>query len=61
MAAPYRSKTVTPVTRLQEAAHAGDAQGDLQGDAQLLPLLYAELRNLAAAKLAVEQFVHNHV
>jgi RNA polymerase sigma factor (TIGR02999 family) len=42
---------VTDVTRLLEAAH----RGDRQAAADLLPLLYAELRSLAAAKLAREK------
>jgi RNA polymerase sigma factor (TIGR02999 family) len=45
---------VTPVTRLLEAAQAGDPQAA----AQLLPLVYAELRTLAAAKLAAERPGH---
>jgi RNA polymerase sigma factor (TIGR02999 family) len=39
------------VTRLLEAAH----RGDRQAAADLLPLVYAELRQLAAAKLAHEK------
>jgi RNA polymerase sigma factor (TIGR02999 family) len=42
---------VTDVTRLLEAAH----RGDRQAAADLLPLVYAELRRLAAAKLAHEK------
>ena len=45
---------MTPVTSLLEAAQAGDPQAA----AQLLPLVYAELRNLAAAKLAAERPGH---
>lgn len=43
--------TVTEVTRLLEAAH----RGDKQAAAELLPLVYDELRKLAAAKLAHER------
>jgi len=42
---------VTHVTRLLEAAH----RGDQQAAAELLPLVYDELRNLAAARLASEK------
>jgi RNA polymerase sigma factor (TIGR02999 family) len=42
---------VTDVTRLLEAAH----RGDRQAAADLLPLVYYELRKLAAARLAVEK------
>ena len=42
---------VTDVTRLLEAAN----RGDKQAAAELLPLVYAELRKLAAAKLAQEK------
>jgi RNA polymerase sigma factor (TIGR02999 family) len=42
---------VTNVTRLLEAAH----HGDKQAAADLLPLVYQELRKLAAAKLAQER------
>jgi RNA polymerase sigma factor (TIGR02999 family) len=42
---------VTDVTRLLEAAHCGDKQAA----AELLPLVYGELRKLAAAKLAREK------
>jgi RNA polymerase sigma factor (TIGR02999 family) len=42
---------MTDVTRLLEAAH----RGDKQAAADLLPLVYAELRRLAAAKLAQEK------
>ncbi len=42
---------MTPVTQLLEAAH----RGDRQAAAELLPLVYAELRKLAAAKLAAEK------
>jgi RNA polymerase sigma factor (TIGR02999 family) len=42
---------VTEVTRLLEAAH----RGDKQAAADLLPLVYGELRRLAAAKLAHEK------
>jgi RNA polymerase sigma factor (TIGR02999 family) len=41
---------VSDVTRLLEAAH----RGDQQAAADLLPLVYRELRQLAAAKLAQE-------
>lgn len=42
------------VTRLLEAAHRGDPSAA----AELLPLVYAELRKLAAARLAREQPGH---
>ena len=42
---------MTDVTRLLEAAH----RGDKQAAADLLPLVYGELRKLAAAKLAREK------
>jgi RNA polymerase sigma factor (TIGR02999 family) len=42
---------VTDVTRLLEAAN----RGDRQAAAELLPLVYTELRRLAAAKLANEK------
>lgn len=42
---------MTDVTRLLEAAH----HGDKLAAAELLPLVYAELRMLAAAKLAQEK------
>jgi RNA polymerase sigma factor (TIGR02999 family) len=42
---------MTDVTRLLEAAH----RGDRQAAADLLPLVYDELRQLAAAKLAHEK------
>ncbi len=42
---------MTPVTRLLEAAN----RGDKQAAAELLPLVYDELRKLAAAKLAHEK------
>lgn len=42
---------MTPVTRLLEAARCGDPRAA----AELLPLVYAELRKLAAAKLANEK------
>ncbi len=42
---------MTDVTRLLEAAHRGDEQAA----ADLLPLVYGELRRLAAAKLAQEK------
>ncbi len=42
---------MTDVTRLLEAA----SRGDRQAAADLLPLVYAELRKLAAAKLAREE------
>ena len=46
---------MTPVTRLLEAARGGDRQAA----ADLLPLVYGELRQLAAAKLAREQAGHS--
>lgn len=45
---------MTDVTRLLEAAH----RGDRQAAAELLPLLYDELRKLAAAKMAQEKPGH---
>src|SRR6201995_2339216 len=42
---------MTPVTRLLEAAN----RGDRQAPAELPPLVYTELRRLAAAKLAHEK------
>src|SRR6516162_7974309 len=42
---------MTHVTRLLEAAH----RGDKQAAADLLPLVYDELRRLAAVKLARER------
>src|SRR5215510_11110680 len=42
---------MTDVTRLLEAAH----RGDKQAAAELLPLVYDELRKLAAAKLSQEK------
>ena len=42
---------MTDVTRLLEAAHSGDRRAA----AELLPLVYAELRRLAAARLAAEK------
>lgn len=42
---------MTPVTRLLEAAH----RGEQHAAAELLPLVYAELRKLAAAKVASEK------
>src|SRR3954454_14250967 len=42
---------MSDVTRLLEAAH----RGDRQAAAELLPLVYDELRKLAAAKLARER------
>jgi RNA polymerase sigma factor (TIGR02999 family) len=45
------SKPVSDVTRLRDAAAAGDPQAG----ADLLPLVYDELRKLAAARLADEQ------
>lgn len=42
---------MTPVTQLLEAAH----RGDRQAAAELLPLVYGELRKLAAAKLTHEK------
>jgi len=46
---------MTPVTQLLEAAE----RGDRQAAAELLPLVYAELRKLAAAKLAREAAGHS--
>jgi RNA polymerase sigma factor (TIGR02999 family) len=45
---------VSAVTRLLEAAHRGDPSAA----AELLPLVYAELRKLAVARLAREQPGH---
>ena len=45
---------MTPVTQLLEAAH----RGDRQAAADLLPLVYDELRKLASAKMAMEQPGH---
>lgn len=45
---------MSDVTRLLEAAHRGDPSAA----AELLPLVYAELRKLAAARLAREQPGH---
>lgn len=42
---------MTPVTQLLDAA----TRGDRQAAAELLPLVYAELRKLAAAKVASEK------
>lgn len=42
---------MTPVTQLLEAAHRGDPRAA----AELLPLVYGELRRLAASKLAQEK------
>lgn len=42
---------MTPVTQLLEAAHRGEPNAA----GELLPLVYAELRKLAAAKLASEK------
>ena len=42
---------MTDVTRLLAAAH----RGDRQAAAELLPLVYEELRRLAAARLAEER------
>src|SRR5205085_2321608 len=49
--AAARGQAVTDVTRLLEAAH----HGDRQAAAELLPLVYDELRKLAAARLADEK------
>ena len=46
---------MTPVTKLLEAAN----RGDRQAAAELLPVVYAELRQLAAAKLAHEPVGHS--
>ncbi len=46
---------MTPVTRLLEAAQ----RGDRQAAAELLPVVYAELRALAATKLAREAAGHS--
>src|SRR5436305_15347224 len=42
---------MSDVTRLLDAAHAGDCQAA----ADLLPLVYGELRNLAAVRMATEK------
>ena len=42
---------MTDVTRLLDAAH----RGDRQAAAELLPIVYTELRRLAAAKLGLEK------
>lgn len=42
---------MTDITQILEAAQ----QGDPQAATQLLPLVYTELRKLAAAKMAREQ------
>ena len=42
---------MTDVTQLLEAAH----RGDQHAAAKLLPLVYEELRNLAAARMTVEK------
>src|SRR3984885_13175014 len=44
-------RTMSEVTRLLEAAN----RGDRQAAADLLPMVYGELRKLAAARLAREQ------
>ena len=49
------AETMTPVTHLLDAAAAGDPRAA----AELLPLVYAELRQLAAARLAAEQAGHS--
>jgi RNA polymerase sigma factor (TIGR02999 family) len=46
---------VNPVTHLLSAAHGGDPKAA----AELLPVVYAELRTLAAAKLAREAAGHS--
>ena len=46
---------MNPVTQLLDAAQ----RGDRRAAAELLPLVYGELRNLAAAKLAREQAGHS--
>ncbi len=46
---------MTPVTQLLEAAQGGDRQAAVK----LLPLVYDELRKLAAAKLAHEAAGHS--
>src|SRR5579883_833528 len=48
---PVNPGAASDVTRLLEAAH----RGDKQAAAELLPLVYDELRRLAAAKLAHEK------
>ncbi len=48
---PYAQPPMTDVTRILSAIQ----QGDRQASAQLLPLVYDELRALAAAKLAHEK------
>jgi len=45
---------MTPMTRLLEAAN----RGDQQAAAELLPMVYQELRRLAAAKMAQEKPGH---
>src|SRR5262249_3058816 len=47
----YSGPTLTEVTRILSAIH----QGDPQAATQLLPLVYDELRKLAAQKLAQEK------
>ena len=47
-------QTMSEVTRLLEAIH----QGDARAGEELLPLVYAELRRLARAKMAREQPGH---
>jgi RNA polymerase sigma factor (TIGR02999 family) len=46
--------SMTPVTQLLRAAHAGDRQAA----AELLPLVYDELRKLAGARMAAESPDH---
>src|SRR5688500_15052979 len=50
----YTHRFMPDVTRLLEAARAGDRRAA----AQLLPLVYDELRNLAAARMAAEHPGH---
>ena len=49
-----RAKAMAEVTRLIEASAAGDRKAS----AELLPLVYEELRKLAAARLALEAAGH---
>jgi RNA polymerase sigma factor (TIGR02999 family) len=49
--ASFGAEEVTPVTQLLEAARRGEPKAA----AELLPLVYAELRKLAAGKLANEK------
>lgn len=51
---PVNSAGMSDVTRLLDAAAAGDSAGDSAAVADLLPLVYDELRKLAAARMAAE-------